>query len=44
MIEGRDHDSGSSFIMTGGEDIYIENALFDNNLDFIAMQNRTSQN
>ena len=36
IIEGRDHTSGSSFIMTGGEDIYINNPLFDNNQDFIA--------
>jgi hypothetical protein len=36
MIEGRDHTSGDSFIMTGGEDIYIHNPLFDNNQDFIA--------
>ncbi|WP_435624761.1 hypothetical protein [Flagellimonas sp.] len=36
MIEGRDHTSGDSFIMTGGEDIYISNPLFDNNQDFIA--------
>jgi len=36
MIEGRDHTSGDSFIMTGGEDIYINNPLFDNNQDFIA--------
>ena len=28
IIEGRDQTSGSSFIMTGGEDIYIENPLF----------------
>lgn len=36
MIEGRDHTSGDSFIMTGGENIYISNPLFDNNQDFIA--------
>lgn len=36
MIEVRDHNSGGSFIMTGKEDIYIDNPLFDNNLDFIA--------
>lgn len=36
MIEGRDHNSGDSFIMTGKEDIYIDNSLFNNNLDFIA--------
>lgn len=36
MIEGRDHTSGDSFIMTSGEDIYISNPLFDNNQDFIA--------
>lgn len=36
MIEGRDHTSGDSFIMTGGEDIYINNPLLDNNQDFIA--------
>ena len=36
LIEGRDHTSGSSFIMTGGEDIYIDNPLLDNNQDFIA--------
>lgn len=35
-IEGRDHESGDSFIQTGGEDIYIGNPLFDNNQDFIA--------
>lgn len=35
-IEGRDHTSGESFIMTGGEPIYIDNPLFDNNQDFIA--------
>lgn len=23
FVEGRDHDSGDSFIMTGGEDLYI---------------------
>jgi len=36
MIEGRDHTSGDSFIMTQGEDIYISNPLFENNQDFIA--------
>ena len=36
MIEGRDHTSGDGFIMTGGEDIYIDNPLLDNNQDFIA--------
>ena len=36
IIEGRDQTSGSSFIMTDGEDIYISNPLFDNNQDFIA--------
>ena len=36
MIEGRDHTSGDSFIMTGGEDIYIDSPLLDNNQDFIA--------
>ena len=36
MIEGRDHSSGDSFIMTAGEDIYISNPLLDNNQDFIA--------
>ena len=36
MIEGRDHFSGDSLIMTEGEDIYISNPLFDNNQDFIA--------
>ena len=36
MIEGRDHSSGESFIMTGGEDIYINSPLLDNNQDFIA--------
>jgi len=36
MVEGRDHTSGDSFIMTGGEDIYIDNPLLDNNQDFIA--------
>jgi len=35
-IEGRDHDSGESFIETGGENIYLNNPLFDNNQDFIA--------
>jgi len=36
FIEGRDHESGDSFIQTGGEEIYIDNPLFDNNQDFIA--------
>ena len=35
-IEGRDHESGDSFIETGGEEIYLSNPLFDNNQDFIA--------
>jgi hypothetical protein len=36
MVEVRDHTSGDSFIMTGGEDIYIDNPLFNNNQDFNA--------
>lgn len=36
IIEVRDQTSASSFIMTGGEDIYISNPLFDNNQDFNA--------
>jgi hypothetical protein len=35
FIEGRDHDSGSSFIQTGGEDIYLSGAT-DADQDFIA--------
>jgi hypothetical protein len=35
MIEGRDHPSGSSFIMTQGEDIYLTGASFADQ-DFIA--------
>lgn len=35
-IEGRDHESGDSFIQTAGEDIYFSNPLFDHNQDFIA--------
>ena len=34
-IEGRDHTSGSSFIMTGGEDIELTGAT-DADYDFIA--------
>lgn len=36
MIEGRDHTSGDSFIMTGEEDIYILNPTLNDNQDFIA--------
>lgn len=35
VIEGRDQDSGSSFIMTEGEDIYLSGAS-DADQDFIA--------
>ena len=35
IIEGRDQDSGSSFIMTEGEDIYVSGAT-DADQDFIA--------
>jgi hypothetical protein len=34
-IEGRDHMSGSDFIRTGGEDIYLTGATKDDQ-DFIA--------
>jgi hypothetical protein len=34
-VEGRDHTSGSDFIMTGGEDIYLTGASVDDQ-DFIA--------
>ena len=34
-VEGRDHDSGDSFIMTSGEDIYLVGATV-NDQDFIA--------
>ena len=34
-VEGRDHTSGDSFIMTGGEDIYLSGATV-NDQDFIA--------
>ncbi len=34
-IEGRDHSSGDSFIMTGGDDIYLTGAFADDQ-DFIA--------
>ena len=34
-VEGRDHDSGSSFIMTGGEDIELIGASVADQ-DFIA--------
>jgi hypothetical protein len=34
-VEGRDHDSGDNFIMTGGEDIYLTGATV-NDQDFIA--------
>ncbi|MGO1074556.1 hypothetical protein [Inquilinus sp. CA228] len=34
-VEGRDHTSGDSFIMTGGEDIYLAGASVDDQ-DFIA--------
>jgi hypothetical protein len=34
-VEGRDHTSGDSFIMTGGEDIYLDGALVEDQ-DFIA--------
>ena len=36
MIEGRDHTSGDSFIMTAGDDIYVSNPLVNNNQEFIA--------
>lgn len=35
LIEGRDHTSGSSFIQTAGEDIYLHGAEIAD-LDFIA--------
>jgi hypothetical protein len=35
FVEGRDHDSGSSFIMTSGEDIELIGASVAD-LDFIA--------
>lgn len=35
FVEGRDVDSGSSFIQTGGEDIYLQGAT-DADQDFIA--------
>jgi hypothetical protein len=34
-VEGRDHTSGDSFIMTGGEDIYLAGASAEDR-DFIA--------
>lgn len=34
-VEGRDHESGSNFIMTGGEDIELTGATHDDQ-DFIA--------
>ena len=34
-VEGRDHTSGDSFIMTGGNDIYLSGATLDDQ-DFIA--------
>jgi hypothetical protein len=34
-VEGRDHMSGDSFIMTGGEDIYLIGASMEDQ-DFIA--------
>ena len=34
-VEGRDHTSGSSFIMTGGDDIALSGATADDQ-DFIA--------
>ena len=34
-VEGRDHSSGDSFIMTGGDDIYLTGASVDDQ-DFIA--------
>jgi hypothetical protein len=34
-VEGRDHTSGDSFIMTGGPDIYLVGATV-NDQDFIA--------
>ena len=34
-IEGRDHESGSDFIMTGGEDIELMGATVEDH-DFIA--------
>ena len=36
LVKGRDHTSGESFIKTGGDDIYLNNPLLDNNQDFIA--------
>jgi len=38
-IEGRDHMSGSDFIMTDGEDIYLSGATHDDQ-DFIANARR----
>ena len=35
FVEGRDFDSGSSFIQTGGEDIYLSGATVADQ-DFIA--------
>jgi len=34
-VEGRDHDSGSNFIMTGSDDIYLSGASIADQ-DFIA--------
>lgn len=34
-VEGRDHTSGSSFIMTDGDDVYLTGAS-DEDQDFIA--------
>jgi hypothetical protein len=34
-VEGRDHDGGDNFIMTGGEDIYLTGGTV-NDQDFIA--------
>jgi hypothetical protein len=36
FVEGRDHESGDSFIRTGGNDIYLSGATVDDQ-DFIAM-------
>jgi len=36
IIEGRDQTSGSSFISTAKEDIYISNPSLNGNQDFIA--------
>jgi len=36
IIEGRDQTSGSSFISTSDEDIYVSNPTTNNNQDFIA--------